>query len=42
MTLDEIRDIIADTTAAHWHTLSGDAPKEVCGNEGTQRDVHRR
>ncbi len=26
MTLDEIRSIIADTTAAHWHVLSGDAP----------------
>jgi hypothetical protein len=26
MTLDEIRSIVADTTAAHWHILSGDAP----------------
>jgi hypothetical protein len=26
MTLDEIRSIVADTTAAHWHVLSGDAP----------------
>jgi hypothetical protein len=26
MNLDEIRSIVADTTAAHWHVLSGDAP----------------
>lgn len=26
MTLDEIRSIVADTTAADWHVLSGDAP----------------
>src|SRR5436190_18455010 len=26
MTLDEIRSIVAHTTAAHWHVLSGDAP----------------
>ena len=26
MTLDEIRTIVADTTAADWHVLSGDAP----------------
>lgn len=26
MTLDEIRSIVADTTATHWHVLSGDAP----------------
>ena len=26
MTLDEIRGIVSDTTAAHWQVLSGDAP----------------
>ena len=26
MTLDEIRSIVAHTTAAHWHVLSEDAP----------------
>jgi hypothetical protein len=26
MTLDEIRSIVAHTTAAHWHILTGDAP----------------
>src|ERR1700749_1304987 len=26
MTLDEIRSIVADTTAADWRVLSGDAP----------------
>ena len=25
MTHDEIRSIVADTTATHWHVLSGDA-----------------
>jgi hypothetical protein len=29
MTFDEIRSIVADSTATHWHVLSGDVPTHV-------------